>query len=133
MEVEEMNKFTKRTIYLLVVTICSLWLFPLTGFAADIRGKITNVSPANSPNPGANLGSVRVEGVKTRDTNVDKAVMRVMDRTRLFKMEDGKKVEAKFEDLKVGQTVEGTFSGPVAESYPVQGTAAELVILTTLP
>jgi hypothetical protein len=124
-----MSYIMKRTIGCLLVTICCLWLFPLAGFAADIRGKITSVSPANSQNPGAILGSVRVEGVKTRDTSVDKAVMRIMDRTRLFKMEDGKKVDAKFEDLKVGQTVEGTFSGPVAESYPVQGTAAEIVIL----
>ena len=44
-------------------------------------------------------------------------------------VEDGKKVAGKFSDLKVGQTVEASFSGAVSESYPVQGTASEIVIL----
>jgi hypothetical protein len=46
-------------------------------------------------------------------------------------MEDGKKAAGKFTDLKVGQTVEASFTGAVSESYPVQGTASEIVILQT--
>jgi hypothetical protein len=46
-------------------------------------------------------------------------------------MEDGKKVAGKFSDLKVGQTVEASFTGAVSESYPVQGAAGEIVILQT--
>jgi hypothetical protein len=49
--------------------------------------------------------------------------------TSIFRMEDGKKVAGKFSELKVGQTVEASFSGPVSESYPVQGAASEIVIL----
>jgi hypothetical protein len=126
---EIMNPITKRKICSWLVTICCLCLFSLPSFAADIRGKITNVSPAGSQNPGNILGSVRIEGAKQRDTSVDKAMTRVVSRTKLFKMQEGKKVEATFEDFKVGQTVEATFDGPVAESYPVQGTAGEIVIL----
>lgn len=95
-------------------------------FAADIRGKITSVTESSHPQA---RGSIRIEGNKERDTNYDKAVARVTPRTRLFKMDGGKKVEAQFSDLKVGATVEATFTGPVAESYPVQATASEVVIL----
>jgi hypothetical protein len=36
----------------------------------------------------------------------------------------------KVTDLKVGDTVEVFFKGPVAESYPVQGTAEIVRIIT---
>jgi uncharacterized protein DUF3221 len=49
--------------------------------------------------------------------------------TAIFRMEDGKKVAGKLSDLKSGQTVEASFTGPVSESYPVQGAAREIVIL----
>ena len=51
--------------------------------------------------------------------------------TSIFRMEDGKKVGGKFSDLKVGQMVEASFTGPVSESYPVQGAAREIVIVQT--
>ena len=94
--------------------------------AADVRGKITNVSTSAS---GAVLGSILIEGKKEKDTSVDKAMTRITDKTAIFRMQNGKRVEAKFSDLKAGQTVEATFSGPVAESYPVQATAKEILIL----
>jgi hypothetical protein len=109
---------------LLVVSIC---LAAPALFAADIRGEITNVqAAANNPN---SVGFIRVEGNKERDTQFDKASIRVTPRTAIFKIGDGKKVAAKFSEFKVGQTVEATFTGPVAESYPVQATASEIVIL----
>ena len=37
--------------------------------------------------------------------------------------------DAKIDDLKEGCKVEATFTGPVMESYPVQATAKEVVIL----
>ena len=36
---------------------------------------------------------------------------------------------ATFEALQVGQKVEAWFTGPVAESYPVQAVASDIVIL----
>jgi len=62
---------------------------------------------------------------------LSKASSRVTDDTSIFRMEDGKKVAGKFSDLKVGQTVEASFTGPVSESYPVQGAASEIVISQT--
>ncbi|HEX5000333.1 MAG TPA: DUF3221 domain-containing protein [Terriglobia bacterium] len=87
--------------------------------AADIRGKVTSVS----------ANTILIEGRVEKDTQVDKASTRVTDKTSIFRMVNGQKTPAAFRDLKVGQTVEATFVGPVAESYPVQATAGEIVIL----
>ena len=103
-------------------------LFASAAFAADVRGKITSISVSDT-NPA--LGTVLIEGKVEKDTSVDKASARVSAETSIFRMEDGKKVAGKFSDLKVGQTVEASFTGAVSESYPVQGTASEIVILQT--
>ena len=97
-------------------------------FATDVRGKITSIS-VSATNPA--LGTVLIEGKVEKDTSVDKASTRVTAKTSIFRMEDGKKVAGKFSDLKVGGTVEASFTGPVSESYPVQGAASEIVILQT--
>jgi hypothetical protein len=97
-------------------------------FATDVRGKITSIS-VSATNPV--LGTVLIEGKVEKDTSVDKASARVTAKTSIFRMEDGKKVAGKFSDLKVGQTVEASFTGAVSESYPVQGEAGEIVILQT--
>jgi len=97
-------------------------------FATDVRGKITSIS-VSATNPA--LGTVLIEGKVEKDTSVDKASARVTAKTSIFRMEDGKKVAGKFSDLKVGQTVEASFTGAVSSSYPVQGAASEIVILQT--
>jgi hypothetical protein len=108
-----------------LVTAFGLFM-ALSSFAADIRGKITSISPADAANAG---GSVLIEGAREKDTNADKAATRITAKTQIFRLQDGRKIARKFRDLKVGQTVEATFAGPVAESYPVQGTAGEIIIL----
>jgi hypothetical protein len=45
------------------------------------------------------LGSALIEGAKEKDTSMDKAMARVVSGMRLFKMQDGKSTEARFEDL----------------------------------
>ena len=97
-------------------------------FATDVRGKITSIS-VSATNPA--LGTVLIEGKVEKDTSVDKASARVTAETSIVRIEDGKKVAGKFSDLKVGQTVEASFTGAVSESYPVQGSASEIVILQT--
>ena len=109
-------------------TLGVILLCASAAFAADVRGKITSIS-VSATNPA--LGTVLIEGKVEKDTSVDKASARVTAETSIVRMEDGKKVAGKFSDLKVGQTVEASFTGPVAESYPVQGAASEIVILQT--
>ena len=111
-----------RATVLGVILLCAS-----AAFATDVRGKITSISSATNPA----LGTVLIDGKVEKDTRVDKASTRVTAETSIFRMEDGKKVAGNFSDLKVGQTVEASFTGPVSESYPVQGAASEVVILQT--
>jgi hypothetical protein len=55
----------------------------------------------------------------------------VTEDTRIHVQHGSEFEEATFSDLQVGQYVEAVFAGPVAESYPVQATASEIVVLGT--
>ena len=112
-----------RAIALGVILLCAS-----AAFATDVRGRISSISVSATNQA---LGTVFIEGKVEKDTSVDKASARVTTETSIVRMEDGKKVPGKFSDLKVGQTVDASFTGAVSESYPVQGTASEIVILQT--
>lgn len=95
----------------------------------DIRGLLTNVS-VSQPNQAGVLGQILVEGKVEKDTGFDKASIRITKETVIErKTKDAKPAHAEFKDLKVGQQVEAVFTGPVAESYPVQVRAKSVLIL----
>jgi len=119
--------------------IVALLLVGLTGIRAaqpvklGIRGAITQSTPASEElKKKGMLGTLLVEGPKALNPNSDKASIRITDKTKLEKMVDGQKQPATFEDLKVGLKVHALFVGPVAESYPVQATAGEVLIVPEL-
>ena len=96
----------------------------------DIRGLITQASPAKEDAQKKGLlGSIRVEGAKEKDIGYDKASVRVTDKTKIEKLVGKERKPARFDDLKKGCKVQALFTGPVAESYPVQATAKEILIL----
>jgi beta-N-acetylhexosaminidase len=95
--------------------------------SSDIRGQITQVSPAEGRS--GVLGQVLIEGRKEADTQVEKASVTVNTETRLFLLQGQERKPVEFAALQVGQLVEARFSGPVRESYPVQATAAAITIL----
>jgi len=97
---------------------------PITG-DPDIRGAITSISAGD----GDVIGSVRIVGAIAQDTAYDRAVVRVESDTRILRGAGNATMEVTFGDLTVGQTVEAWFTGPVAESYPVQAKASQIVIL----
>jgi hypothetical protein len=75
------------------------------------------------------LGTIMVE-TEDKTAKVDKANLIITDKTRILRQEDDKRVQATFEDLKVGQLVEAEFvEGPTIMIYPLQVAAAEIVIL----
>ena len=90
----------------------------------DIRGIITSITAGS----GDVVGSVRIEGAIDQDSAYDKAVVRVESDTQIFRQAGNALMEVTFGDLTVGQTVEAWFTGPVAESYPVQAKASWIVI-----
>lgn len=91
-----------------------------------IRGSITSRTAA----PGGDLvGSILVEGQVEAGTTFDKATIAVTAKTRIFEQTAQERRPATFDALQMGRTVEAWFDGPVAESYPVQATASDIVIL----
>ena len=95
----------------------------------DIRGRVTQARRSSLGEPP--VGTIQVEGTVEPGTRHDKATIRVSRETKIFLGRDGK--PASFTFLHTGDLVEVTFTGPVAESYPVQATAARIVILEHVP
>jgi hypothetical protein len=62
-----------------------------------------------------------------------KGFFTLTDETEILRRQNGELTEAGKNDLRAGQLVEATYSGPVAESYPTQGTASRIVILEDAP
>jgi hypothetical protein len=90
----------------------------------SIRGEITTLSIADGE-----VSSVLVEGEVEPGTAFDKASLRVDENTAVYRLEGSDRVEASRDDLAEGQRVEAWIVGPVAESYPVQAHAGQIVIL----
>ena len=90
----------------------------------SIRGTITTLSPGAE---GEVTILVEADGVPLFD--YDKASVRVTAETTVLTSSDGAPyLAAAPEDLSVGQEVDVWFTGPVAESYPVQTAAGTVLI-----
>ena len=90
-----------------------------------MHGVVSDVS-ADPSGPG---GSFLVRGTPLGQSGVDYASVRVTTDTRIYVESGGSLAPAGFAALSDGQTVKVALVGPVAESYPVQGTAGTIVIL----
>jgi hypothetical protein len=86
-----------------------------------IRGEITEVSRSAEV--------VLVEEDPSDESGSAKGEFAVTEETEILERRDGNLAPVAFEELRVGQMVEATYSGPVAESYPTQGVASRIVIL----
>jgi LPXTG-motif cell wall-anchored protein len=84
-----------------------------------IRGSITSISGAVVP----------VEEDPADESGSPKGTFTVTGETDILQQQNGERAPAAFDDLRVGQLVEAEYAGPVAESYPSQGTAGSIVIL----
>ena len=87
----------------------------------SIRGSITEVSRSAEV--------VLVEEEPSEESGSAKGEFAVTGETEILEGRGEDQTPASFEDLRVGQVVEATYKGPVAESYPTQGVAARIVIL----
>ena len=87
----------------------------------SIRGEITEVSRSAEV--------VLVEEDPSEESGSAKGEFAVTPETEILDQRGGNSAPVTFEALRVGQTVEATYTGPVAESYPTQGVAGRIVIL----
>lgn len=123
----------KRFTFLLPLLACVLLVAGCGGTGAgkggdkvSVRGTVASVDDGTD----GKVKRILVEGVKEPDTEYDKAIVAVTGKTKLYVQRDGKKAKAAMSDLQKGIRVEVKFGdGPVAESYPVQAGATEVVIL----
>jgi hypothetical protein len=92
-----------------------------------IRGMITTLSTHDDNSIG-----LLVEGVIESDTRYDKAYVLVDKDTKILSDEDNGGDGLMISDLKIGQTIEVFFVGPIATSYPVQATAGKINIIEAL-
>jgi len=90
--------------------------------SASIIGDIKQVE--------AGSGRVRmlVEQIPTRSAGEPVAWVTVTGRTRVLARADGRTTGAASSELTVGTRVQVWFTGPVAESFPVQATAGTVLI-----
>ena len=95
---------------------------------ADIRGTAKDVAGLRARGL---VGRMLVEGKKEKDTGYDKASVTIRTGAKIYWWKGGKKVEAKFSDIKDGCVVQCLFVGPVDTSLPVKALASEVLILST--
>lgn len=87
-----------------------------------IRGEIKEVYTTEDE---LYITGILVEGELQDDTMYDSANITIDDNTEIFMGEE----KISTEKLETGLTAEVVFEGPVAESYPVQGTAKKITII----
>ena len=91
---------------------------------ADLVGFITETRPTGE---GDILGQINVES--HADKIVSKYIITITDETLIFWQDGDDLRRTAFETLENKQWVKIWFTGPVIESFPVQGTAGQVVIL----
>ena len=90
----------------------------------DFIGFITDIEPVNT---GDVIGRVLVES--DADKIVSKYWITVTDNTLLYEEKGQGPVEVTFADLALRQWVRVWIDGPVAESFPMQAKAAQIIIV----
>jgi hypothetical protein len=63
------------------------------------------------------------------DKLIRKYMVTIKDETLIFKQDGGNRRQVDFKALETRQQVQIWFSGPILESFPVQGTAQQIVII----
>lgn len=109
-------------IALLLVVGCASPAEPVTT-APDFNGFITGVDAIDNNDV---VGSIAVES--EADKLLEKYVVTITKDTAIFRLVDGDYQEISFGDLEEKQWLEIWFDGPVAESWPMQAKALQVVI-----
>ncbi len=90
---------------------------------ADFIGFITEIHPVEKE---GTRGQILVESHV--DKLVDKYVVTIKDETLIFKQDGENLRKVAFAALETKQRVQIWFSGPILESFPMQGTASQVIV-----
>ncbi len=111
-------------IVLMAVAVdCSSTTKPLET-EAHFTGFITEIHPIGEKGI---LGQILVES--HADKLVDKYMVTIKDETQIFEQIGEERRQVTFDALETKQQVQIWFSGPIMESFPMQGTAQQVVII----
>lgn len=111
----------KRKAFLGILALTVILMFGCSpDLQIGIRGSIQQITPT------ADGATILVEGNVEEDTSYDKAHIRINKDTNI---KDNSNKTLQISDLQEGDTVEVSFIGPVAESYPVQGVAHTITVI----
>jgi len=99
--------------------------------AGDLVGRVTRVAVYDlTDDEQTSVAGMDVKGDPAGDGAYDAAAVTITRDTAFFRRVDGELQPTRVELLQLeGATVEVWFTGPVAESYPVQATAGAVAIL----
>ncbi len=91
-----------------------------------IKGNIVTISHISSGN---SIGGFLLDGTKEKQAEFDRVFVNVRSDTKVFEQQQNECNTLTFADLKSGQRVQIQSTGVVAQSYPPQIQATEIVIL----
>ena len=91
---------------------------------ADFTGWVTEIHPIGE---NGTLGQILVEDQS--DKLVDKYMVTIKDETLIFKQDGENLHQVAFAALETTQQVQIWVSGPIIESFPMQATAQQVVIV----
>lgn len=91
---------------------------------ADFTGFITEIHPIGK---GDTIGQILVES--HADKLVDKYMVTIKDETLILQQDGENHRKVAFEALEITQRVQIWFSGPILESFPMQATAQQVVVI----
>ena len=91
---------------------------------ADFIGWVIEIQPIGK---GGTLGQILVESQVEKV--VDKYVVTIKDETLILKQDGENRRQVTFDALETKQQVQIWFTGPIMESFPMQGIAQQVVII----
>ena len=127
------NRLTPAVAALGVVTLCAVFLLAAACVPATVPSEapsiVGRVETLDGAVRGQSIVTLMVRGTPREGATFDAASVRVTRDSKVFRGTRGHPSAAAPGDITVGDEVMVWFTGPVAESYPVQATAGTVLIL----
>lgn len=115
----------RRLWTLLLIILLSISIVGCSEEPQDIIGIRGEIKEIYKTEDELSVTGILVEGEVQDDTMYDSGNITIDDNTEIYMGEE----KISTEELETGLMVEVVFDGPVAESYPVQGTAKKITII----
>lgn len=96
---------------------------------ADIEGKIIGICASEPPGGNITTDSILVDGLIAGNSKNQNISVRITKETKVMQKNGDNYLQLSFNDLKPGQKIMIRLKGAIIQSYPVQVTADEIILL----